>query len=250
MSLIAAITFMSGVLVAVRLRETLEFAPRKRIAGLNGAGKEAERAVAIVCPVDLDTLRAASGDSIHLRTRRDGAVRRLPFPSRPGVCRRDARATTRSALARSPCGHHCVVRRRREPPPRSRRSHRARPSSTSGAAPAWICFLAARAVGPGGRAIGIDMTEAMAERARTGAVRWAFDNVEVRVGDALSLPVESESVDVVISNGVLNLTPDKHQAFGEVFRILKPGGQFLYGDIVVASELSESIRRNIDLWTG
>ena len=111
-------------------------------------------------------------------------------------------------------------------------------------------LLAARATGPTGWAIGIDMTEAMAERARTGARAIGLDNVEVRLGDALSLPVESESVDVVISNGVLNLTPDKHRAFGEVFRILKPGGQFLYGDIVVASELSESIRRNIDLWTG
>jgi arsenite methyltransferase len=66
----------------------------------------------------------------------------------------------------------------------------------------------------------------------------------------MSLPIESQTVDVIISNGVLNLTPDKEQAFGEVFRILKLGGQFLYGDIVVATELSESIRRNIDLWTG
>jgi SAM-dependent methyltransferase len=111
-------------------------------------------------------------------------------------------------------------------------------------------LLAAQAVGPRGRAIGIDMTDAMAERARAGARAIGLDNVEVRLGDALSLPVESESVDVVISNGVLNLTPDKKEAFDEVFRILKPGGQFLYGDIIVASELSESIRRNIDLWTG
>jgi ubiquinone/menaquinone biosynthesis C-methylase UbiE len=94
------------------------------------------------------------------------------------------------------------------------------------------------------------MTEAMADRARTGARSIGLDNVEVRLGDALSLPVESQSADVVNSNGVLNLTPDKHQAFGEVFRVLKPGGQFLYGDIVVAGELSETIRRNIDLWTG
>jgi len=111
-------------------------------------------------------------------------------------------------------------------------------------------LLAARAVGAGGRAIGVDMTEAMAERALTGARTTGLDNVEVRLGDALALPVESETVDFVISNGVLNLTPDKREAFREVFRVLKPGGQFLYGDIIVANELSESIRRNIDLWTG
>jgi ubiquinone/menaquinone biosynthesis C-methylase UbiE len=111
-------------------------------------------------------------------------------------------------------------------------------------------LLAAEAVGPNGCAIGVDMTEAMAERARAGARARGLANVEVRLGDAMALPVEAESVDIVITNGVLNLTPDKAQAFGEVFRILKPGGRFLYGDIVVANELSESIRRNIDLWTG
>jgi len=111
-------------------------------------------------------------------------------------------------------------------------------------------MLAASAVGPSGHAIGIDMTEAMAERARASARALGFAHVEVRAGDALDVPVESESVDFVISNGVLNLAPDKRQAFGEVFRILKPGGQFLYADIIVASELSESIRRDIDLWTG
>jgi SAM-dependent methyltransferase len=111
-------------------------------------------------------------------------------------------------------------------------------------------MLAATGVGPAGHAIGIDMTEAMVERARASARSRGFAHVEVRAGDALDVPVESESVDFVISNGVLNLAPDKQQAFGEVFRILKPGGQFLYGDIVVASELSESIRRDIDLWTG
>jgi arsenite methyltransferase len=111
-------------------------------------------------------------------------------------------------------------------------------------------MLAATLVGPHGRAIGIDMTEPMAERARVSARALGFTHVDVRAGDALDVPVDSETVDFVISNGVLNLTPDKEQAFGEVFRILRPGGQFLYADIVVGSELSESIRRDIDLWTG
>jgi arsenite methyltransferase len=111
-------------------------------------------------------------------------------------------------------------------------------------------LLAATAVGPTGRAIGIDMTEAMAERARAAAQTLDLDQVEVRIGDALDLPVESVSVDVVISNGVLNLAPDKRQAYSEVFRILRPGGQFLYSDIVIAGELPESVRRDIDLWTG
>jgi ubiquinone/menaquinone biosynthesis C-methylase UbiE len=111
-------------------------------------------------------------------------------------------------------------------------------------------MLAAQAVGPGGRALGVDMTESMAQRARSVARALALDHVEVRIGDALDLPVDGSSVDFVISNGVLNLSPDKRQAFGEVFRVLRSGGQFLYADIVVANELSESIRRDIELWTG
>ena len=111
-------------------------------------------------------------------------------------------------------------------------------------------LLAASAVGPNGKAIGVDMTEPMTARARAAARVLGFAHVEVRAGDALDVPVDSGSADFVISNGVLNLAPDKRQAFGEVFRILKRGGQFLYADIVVASELSESIRRDIDLWTG
>jgi arsenite methyltransferase len=111
-------------------------------------------------------------------------------------------------------------------------------------------LIAAGKVGPGGKAIGVDMTPAMAERTRAGARAIGFDHVEVRIGDALALPVASGTVDVVISNGVLNLTPDKERAYAEVFRILKPGGRVQLADIVVASELSERIRSDIDLWTG
>ena len=111
-------------------------------------------------------------------------------------------------------------------------------------------LLAANAVGPDGRAIGVDMTESMAGRARAAARTLDATQVEVRIGDALDLPLESGSVDFVISNGVLNLAPDKRRAFSEVARILTRGGQFLYGDIVVANELAESIRGDIDLWTG
>jgi arsenite methyltransferase len=78
----------------------------------------------------------------------------------------------------------------------------------------------------------------------------ALDHVEVRLGDALALPIQSDTVDAVMSNGVINLTPDKQQAFAEVFRVLKPGGEFLYGDITLGAELEESARRDIDLWTG
>lgn len=111
-------------------------------------------------------------------------------------------------------------------------------------------LLAAKSVGPRGRAIGVDMTEAMAEKARSSALMAGLRNVEVRIGDAMSLPLDDAGADVVISNGVLNLTPDKSVAYGEAFRILKPGGRFLYADIVVGAELSESIRRDVDLWTG
>ncbi|HWO42363.1 MAG TPA: methyltransferase domain-containing protein [Candidatus Eisenbacteria bacterium] len=111
-------------------------------------------------------------------------------------------------------------------------------------------LLAAREVGPTGRAIGVDMTPSMIERARAGAKTLGLEHVEIRQGEAQALPVEDRSVDVVISNGVLNLTPDKTKAFGEIARILKPGGRLLLADIIIGTELSESARRDIDLWTG
>jgi arsenite methyltransferase len=111
-------------------------------------------------------------------------------------------------------------------------------------------LIAARRVGPSGRAIGVDMTPAMAARARASARAADLANVEVRIGDALDLPIDDASIDVVISNGVINLTPDKEKAYAEIFRVLRPGGRLQLGDIIVASELSEDIRGNIDLWTG
>ena len=111
-------------------------------------------------------------------------------------------------------------------------------------------MLAARRVGPSGRAIGVDMTPAMIEKARASARAAGIDNLEIRQGDAQALPIDDASIDVVISNGVLNLTTDKVQAFSEIWRILKPGGRLQLGDIVVENELSEGIRRDVDLWTG
>jgi len=109
-------------------------------------------------------------------------------------------------------------------------------------------LLAARRVGPTGTAIGVDMTVEMLERTRASAASLGWDHVELRQGDAESLPVDDGAIDVVISNGVLNLTTDKHKAFGEIRRVLKPGGRLLLADIVVKSELSEGIRNDIDLW--
>jgi SAM-dependent methyltransferase len=204
--------------------------------------------MAVACPVDLDTMRLrAEIQSIYARVASEPSGD-FHFHRGPGYAA-EMLGYDADALARLPADTTAAFAGVSNP-------HRIAamfPGATVvdiGCGAGMDLLLAARAVGPGGLAIGVDMTDAMAERTRTGARTLGLDNVDVRLGDALSVPVESETVDFVISNGVLNLTPDKHQAFGEVFRILKPGGQFLYGDIVVASELSESIRRNIDLWTG
>jgi arsenite methyltransferase len=111
-------------------------------------------------------------------------------------------------------------------------------------------LLAARRVGPSGRAIGVDMTEAMRHRAVRGAAACGLDNVDVRNGDATRLPVEDGSVDVVISNGVLNLVPEKERAVAEIARVLKPGGRVQIADIIIGEVLPDSALRDIDLWTG
>lgn len=111
-------------------------------------------------------------------------------------------------------------------------------------------FIAAKAVGPEGRVVGVDMTPEMLEIARRNADRMGFRNVEFREGLVERLPVDPESVDLVISNGVLNLMVDKHGAYRQIERALKPGGRFQIADICVDKPVSEGAKRNIDLWTG
>jgi len=111
-------------------------------------------------------------------------------------------------------------------------------------------LVAAMRTGPTGRAIGVDMTEAMRRRATDGAAACGLTSVEVREGDATRLPLDDACVDVVISNGVLNLVPEKERAVSEVARVLKPGGRLQIADIVIGEILPESALRDIDLWTG
>ena len=111
-------------------------------------------------------------------------------------------------------------------------------------------LLAARRVGKHGRAIGVDMTEAMRGRAAEGARAGGFTNVEIVDGDATRLGVADGSVDVVISNGVLNLVPDKARAVTEIARVLKPGGRVQIADIIIGEILPDDALRDIDLWTG
>jgi SAM-dependent methyltransferase len=110
-------------------------------------------------------------------------------------------------------------------------------------------LIAAMRVGPSGRAIGVDATAAMRAEAQRNATRANLsERVEIRAGMAEELPVEDESVDVVISNGVLNLAIDKHQAFAEIMRVLRPGGRLMIADVSLQRDLSEGARRDADLW--
>lgn len=111
-------------------------------------------------------------------------------------------------------------------------------------------MIAANAVGGEGRVIGVDMTPEMLQRAREGAVQAEISNVEFRDGLAEQLPVDDEWADVVISNGVINLVPDKLGAYREIARVLKPGGRVQIADICVEKPVPESALRDIDLWTG
>jgi SAM-dependent methyltransferase len=111
-------------------------------------------------------------------------------------------------------------------------------------------LIAAHMVGPAGHVIGVDMTPAMLARARASAAASALQNVEFRDGYAEELPVPDRWADVIISNGVLNLAPDKAAALGEMERTLKPGGRLQIADILVQKPVPASAKRKIDLWTG
>ena len=111
-------------------------------------------------------------------------------------------------------------------------------------------LIAAKKVGPDGRVIGVDMTPSMLEKARQGAKEAGLKNVEFREGYAEELPIVDGWADVVISNGVLNLMPDKSAALEEMSRVLKPNGRLQIGDILVQKAVPESAKRKIDLWTG
>jgi SAM-dependent methyltransferase len=111
-------------------------------------------------------------------------------------------------------------------------------------------LIAAGMVGPDGAVIGVDMTPAMLAKARRAAAETGLDNLQFREGTAEALPIGDEWADVVISNGVLNLMPDKNAGLAEMARVLKAGGRLQIGDILVQHPVPESARRQIDLWTG
>jgi arsenite methyltransferase len=119
-----------------------------------------------------------------------------------------------------------------------------------GSGAGFDCFLAANAVGATGHVIGVDMTPEMIEKARTNARKGGYSNVDFRLGELDHLPAADSSVDVIISNCVINLTPDKAAVFKEAFRVLKPGGRFAVSDMVLRKELPDVVRKSIAAYVG
>ena len=119
-----------------------------------------------------------------------------------------------------------------------------------GSGAGFDCFLAAQKVGEKGKIIGVDMTPEMVEKASENAKKGNYGNVEFRLGEIEKLPVADNSVDAVISNCVINLSPDKRSVFMETFRVLKPGGRLMISDIVLTKELPDFIKNSIEAYIG
>ena len=119
-----------------------------------------------------------------------------------------------------------------------------------GSGAGFDCFLAAKKVGEAGRVIGVDMTEEMIDKAKASAKKYGYKNVEFRLGDIEKLPVDDNSIDVAISNCVVNLVPDKSKVFREVYRVLKKGGRMYISDIVLLKNLSDEQKNDDELIAG
>ncbi len=117
-----------------------------------------------------------------------------------------------------------------------------------GSGAGFDCFLASEKVGPLGKVIGVDMTPEMIQKARENAEKGGYKNVEFRLGEIEKLPIENNSIDLIISNCVVNLSPDKDKVFKEAYRVLKPGGRILISDIVLKQELPEHIKNDINAY--
>ena len=119
-----------------------------------------------------------------------------------------------------------------------------------GSGAGFDCFLAANQVGKTGKVIGVDMTPQMLDRARENARKGNYENVEFRLGEIENLPVADNSVDIIISNCVINLSPDKRRVFQEAFRVLRPGGRLMVSDIVLMKELPEEVKNSVTAYIG